>query len=64
MSRAGINELPATSIVGARIRNSAERRQLRINAVSIIAAANVDLLFFFDTSRKKYLISRPPVSGL
>jgi hypothetical protein len=37
----------AISIVGARIENSADCRQFRISAVSMIPAAIVDLLFFF-----------------
>src|SRR5438045_6153834 len=63
MSIAGLKEFCATSRVGATIRNSADLRQLRINAVSMIAAAIVDLEFFFDTRRKNSRISRRPGSA-
>ncbi len=63
MSRAGAKELLATSMVGARMRNSAERRQFRVSAVIMMAAALDDLLFFLLISRKNSVISRLPVSG-
>jgi hypothetical protein len=40
------------------MRSSAESRQLRMSAVSMMPAAIVDLLFFFDTSRKNSVMSR------
>ncbi len=63
MSRAGWNELFATSTVGATIRNSPEWRQLRISAVNMIPAALVLFVFFFEISRKTSRIRRRPSSG-
>jgi hypothetical protein len=63
MSRAGPNELPATSIVGARIRNSPVGRQLRKSRVSISPAAKVDFAFFLAIASRDCRISRRPLSA-
>ena len=63
MSRDGLKLLFATSIVGARIVNSADCRQLRTSAVIMIPAAMVDLLFFFGINTNHSVISRRPVLG-
>ncbi|EKP54353.1 hypothetical protein J709_0295 [Acinetobacter baumannii 7893] len=57
MSRIGPKELSATSLVGARIINSAEGRSFKINAVSIIAAAMVDFVFFLEINKKNSRIN-------
>ncbi|SSQ42439.1 Uncharacterised protein [Acinetobacter baumannii] len=62
-SRIGLNELSATSLVGARIISSADCRSLRINAVSIMPAAIVDLVFFFEIKRKNSRINLRFVLG-
>ncbi|MNO10351.1 hypothetical protein D3C81_2341590 [compost metagenome] len=46
MSRAGAKALSATSLVGARMMNSADCRQFSFNTVSMMLAASVDLAFF------------------
>ena len=61
ISAAGLNELSAISLVGARMMNSADRRQLRISAVSMIPAAMVDLEFFFGMHSMYSEIIRRPV---
>ena len=63
MSRAGLNALPATSIVGASAVNSADCLQFKISAVIITAAAMVLLLFFFGIRTNHSVISRRPVSA-
>ncbi|MNF04505.1 hypothetical protein D3C80_2040340 [compost metagenome] len=64
MSLAGTNALSAISLVGARMMNSADIRQLRTRAVNMIAAAMVDLLFFFGMHNMNSRIRRSPVSVL
>ncbi|MNN22002.1 hypothetical protein D3C81_1353450 [compost metagenome] len=64
MSRAGAYALFATSIVGARMMNSADWRQFRISTVSMIAAAMVLFAFFLLMRRKNSWISRSPVLEL
>ncbi|MNP48759.1 hypothetical protein D3C76_1428980 [compost metagenome] len=59
-----MNELSAISLVGAKMMNSAESRQLRISAVSMIPAAIVDLLFFLGMQSITSRIRRSPVSLL
>jgi hypothetical protein len=63
MSRAGKKALLATSRVGASSRSSAERRQLRTRAVTMMPAAMVDLEFFLLISRKNSRISRRPAAA-
>ncbi|MNF17447.1 hypothetical protein D3C80_2209570 [compost metagenome] len=63
MSRAGAYALLATSIVGARMIISAEVRQLRISSVNMMAAAIVDLEFFFGIVSMNSLMCRIPESG-
>jgi len=53
----------ATSTVGASTENSADWRQFRISAVSMIPAATVLLLFFFGNSTKNSTIRRRPLSA-
>ena len=60
MSRAGLNEFVATSIVGARIVNCADCRQLSTSAVIMIPAAIVLLLFFFGRQTNHSVISLRP----
>ncbi|MNO05943.1 hypothetical protein D3C81_2275220 [compost metagenome] len=64
MSLAGTKALSAISLVGARMMNSADMRQLRTRAVSMIAAAIVDLLFFFGMQSINSRMRRSPVSLL
>jgi len=59
----GKNELFATSIVGARIKNSPDSRQFRISAVSIVVAAVVDFAFFLEINKNNSRINRRPDSG-
>ena len=63
MSRAGLNELLATSLVGAMIAKSAEWRSFRISAVIIMPAASVLFAFFLAMSSINSVIMRIPVSG-
>ena len=49
-------------MVGARMENSADCRQLRINAVIMTPAAIVDLLFFLGTQMNHSVIRRLPLS--
>jgi hypothetical protein len=63
MSRAGPNELPATSIVGAMTRNSPAWRQFLSNSVSISPAASVDFAFFLAIASRNCRISRRPLAA-
>ncbi|MNV41424.1 hypothetical protein D3C71_1330590 [compost metagenome] len=63
MSLAGPKLLSATSLVGARIVNSADRRQFRIRQVSMIDAARPDLKFFFGSITNHSLMSLRPLCG-
>ena len=63
-SRIGLKLLSATSLVGARIINSAESRSFNKSKVSMIPAAIVDLVFFLEIRRKNSRIKRRLVSGL
>ncbi|MNE54372.1 hypothetical protein D3C80_1491460 [compost metagenome] len=63
MPAAGLNELSATSLVGARIRCSSSSRQQSTTAVSMIPAAMVDLVFFLLISSRNSRISCRPVSA-
>lgn len=61
MSFAGPKLLSATSFVGARMVNSADRRQFRISSVNITEADSPDLKFFFGSITNHSLINRAPV---
>ena len=63
MSRIGLYELSATSLVGARMMNSPDDRQLSMRAVSMIPAAIVLFPFFLLMSSRNSLINRRPCTG-
>jgi hypothetical protein len=63
MSRAGLKQLLAASRVGASSSSSADIRQLRTRAVTMMPAAIVDLEFFLLISRKNSRIRRRPAAA-